>query len=384
MSESITYDSNQIKDTVKSKVVSILTEFDDSQLRTIQNALDFALYDYDLKPIKNEIVVRQMQDDNKLIELFLIQKKIEGCSDRTIKCYRLTLYGELHRYVKKSCLEMTKEDIRYYLAKKMIDDPNLSMTTLNNNRRVFSSFFAFLADNDYIPKNIMRSVKKIKETKTVKKPFTNEELELMRKKLNERISNAEFKRKHPESRYLGDGYFRDSVARAKRNLAIFEFLVSTGCRVSELCTSKLSELDLINGEIKVFGKGSKERVCYLSSSCIVALKQYLDDDLIQSIIKHQKKDWLFIETRDGTRYTQGDNVKISMVEIILRDLGRSLGIPKVYPHRFRRTTATNLLRKGMKIEEVQKVLGHENIDTTMIYAQVDVDDVKAKHRKLMG
>lgn len=376
-----TYDCDELKNNFKNNVISRMSmRFnDDAVLSELKMVLDFALYDYQLSPAKNEIVIRKQQSDDELIKLFLIQKKIEGCTDRTLKMYGNTLKSELHRYIEKSCLEMGKEDMRYFIARKMMET-SITPVSLNNIRRVFSTFFKFLHDNDYISKDPMRSIKMIKEPVRVKNPLSNEEVDNLRKDFHNDLFKAQNGMKRAGDKFS----HHDDVARCKRDLAIFETFLSTGCRVTEICTAKLSNLNLLTGELKVIGKGNKERICFLNSSSILALKDYLNDELVNEIRKESDSDWLFMLLRNGNNRKREDHVKPSGIEIMFREKGKSLGIEKVHPHRFRRTVATGLLRKGMKLEEVQKILGHSNIETTLIYAQVDTNDVKSKHNKLMG
>ena len=307
----------------------------------------------------------EVLDDNELIQRFLIQKKIDGLSKRTIDYYRVTLEKWLHFYIKKSVLEWTRDDVRMHFARRMIDYPEVSKVTINNDRRNFSSFFTWLMDEGYLRNgNPMKAMKKIKVDKVIKEPIPDDQIEVMRDKLAEKKNSSQ------------EG--SQKWFKAVRDQAMFEFLLTTGCRIGELTTAKLKDLDLEKKEVKVFGKGAKERVCYLNTISVLRLRQWLE---ARKDINHEN---IFI-TADSI--AQGSNehgsLKISGVEIVIRELGRECGFEKIHPHRFRRTAATTALRKGMPIEQVQLMLGHEQIDTTMIYAKTDTKSVKYSHDKYM-
>lgn len=377
----MSYNSDELKNNLKQNIVQRFSmKYEDSELlNELRMILDFALYDYHLSPAKNEVIIRSIQNDDEIIKMFLISKKIEGCSDRSIRNYGYLLRKELYRYSQKSCLEWSSEDVKYYLAKKMIENPNLTKSYLDTIRRYFNTFFVWLTENDYIEKNPMRNTKRIKIKKTIRSTLTDEDIVKMRRALQDEINNCKQGIRSGNKRT-----FKDSVGTAKRNLAVFEFMVSTGCRVTELCESKLSDLKLESGEIKVLGKGNKERVCYINSIAKLSLLDYLNDDYVKQVREETGSDYVFISLRSNGTYKKGLHVAPSQVGAMVRELGRNLGIEHVHPHKFRRTTATNLLRKGMRIEEVQKVLGHDDISTTTIYAQVSNDDVKINHKKFMG
>ena len=307
----------------------------------------------------------EVLNDNELVQRFLIQKKIDGLSKRTIDYYRVTLEKWLHFYIKKSVLEWTRDDVRMHFARRMIDYPEVSKVTINNDRRNFSSFFTWLMDEGYLRNgNPMKAMKKIKVDKVIKEPIPDDQIEVMRDKLAEKKNSSQ------------EG--SQKWFKAVRDQAMFEFLLTTGCRIGELTTAKLKDLDLEKREVKVFGKGAKERVCYLNTISVLRLRQWIE---ARKDIDHEN---IFI-TADSI--AQGSNehgsLKISGVEIVIRELGRECGFEKIHPHRFRRTAATTALRKGMPIEQVQLMLGHEQIDTTMIYAKTDTKSVKYSHDKYM-
>ncbi|MCQ4952139.1 tyrosine-type recombinase/integrase [Holdemania filiformis] len=347
-------------DVINLIILKLNDKIESREIELVKNTLITCLEDYDLVPKKNEVVPYGYEDE-KLIQLFLVSKKIDGLSDRSIKAYRQELNSHLHLYIKKKITDITTDDLRMHFAKRMIDSPSLSKATLNGERRYLSSFFTWLADNGYIPRNPMRAIKKMKEDKRIKKPFTQEEIELMRDELKNRVEKA----RNNRDRFV-----------AIRMQALFEFMLSTGCRVSEASGAKLKDLNMTSNEILVFGKGAKERVCYLNEISIIRLKQWLE------VRSEMSVDSEYLFTGYQNSYTDETQLGAGSIESYFRHLGNQLGI-KCHPHKFRRTCATMALTKGMPIEEVQQMLGHNEINTTMIYAQVSQENVKHSHRKYM-
>lgn len=350
-----------LKDEIINRVICSMKMLNGEELTILRGVLLVALDGVELVRSKNEIST-DILDDNELIQRFLIQKKIDGLSKRTIDYYRVTLEKWLHFYIKKSVLEWTRDDVRMHFARRMIDYPDVSKVTINNDRRNFSSFFTWLMDEGYLRNgNPMKAMKKIKVDKVIKEPIPDDQIEVMRDKLAEKKS----------ANKVGTKMWLKVV----RDQAIFEFLLTTGCRIGELTTAKLKDLDLERKEIKVFGKGAKERVCYLNTLSVLRMKQWLDAR------KNIDNEYIFVAV-DKTK-GKHQRLKISGVEIAIRRLGRECGFENIHPHRFRRTAATTALRKGMPIEQVQLMLGHEQIDTTMIYAKTDTKNVKYSHDKYM-
>ncbi len=350
-----------LKDEIINRVLNSMKMLDGDELTMLRGVLLVALDGVELVRSKNEIST-DILDDNELIQRFLVQKKIDGLSERTIDYYRVTLEKWLHFYIKKSVLEWTRDDVRMHFARRMIDYPDVSKVTINNDRRNFSSFFTWLMDEGYLRNgNPMKAMKKIKVDKVIKEPIPDDQIEVMRDKLAEKKSTNE----------VGTKMWLKVV----RDQAIFEFLLTTGCRIGELTTAKLKDLDLERKEIKVFGKGAKERICYLNTLSVLRMQQWLDAR------KDIDNEYIFVAV-DKTR-GKHERLKISGVEIAIRRLGRECGFENIHPHRFRRTAATAALRRGMPIEQVQLMLGHEQIDTTMIYAKTDTKNVKYSHDKYM-
>lgn len=280
-------------------------------------------------------------NDCNLLRQFISAKRVEGCSEKTLRYYESTIRNMIAS-VKKSEHLITTEDIRSYLDTYQRRE-TVGKVTLDNVRRIISSFFAWLEDEDYIVKSPARRIHKVKTGRTIKETYTDESLEIMRD--------------HCDS---------------SRDLAIIDLLASTGIRVGELVNLNRNDIDFNNRECVVFGKGNKERKVYFDARTKIHLQRYLDE-------RTDQNEALFV-----TLLNPFERLKISGVEIRLRKIGRELNIPKVHPHRFRRTLATMAIDKGMPIEQVQLLLGHQSIDTTLQYAMVNQNNVKASHRKFIG
>lgn len=327
-----------VKDDVIKKIVFRLgNEIDTSVL---QSVLYFELNNYDIvEQTKNEIVEYNQTRDQKAIHMFFVSKKVEGCSDKTIKHYQNTIKSFLS-VIHKPFEEITTNDIRYYIAKRGTVD-KVSKVTQNNERLVISSLFAWLTAEEYILRNPMLSFKKIKQDKQVKKPFSEEEMELLRR-----------------------------ACKNKRELAVLEFLFSTGCRCGELEEIRIENIDFDAGKLFVIGKGNKERCVFLNPKAKVAIREYIAER------GSPTRGALF----ESQTY-KGRGLKVSGIEIIVRNIGKRAGIEKCHPHRMRRTTATTALNRGMPIDQVKEMLGHESIATTTIYALTDKENLQASHKK---
>lgn len=276
-----------------------------------------------------------------LLELFLSAKHVEGCSDKTIVYYKSTI-EKMFVEIDKRVENITTDDLRYYLAKHK-KERNSSKITIDNIRRIFSSFFSWLEDEDYILKNPVRRIRKVKTGRVVKEVLSDEDLEILRDNCDE-----------------------------IRDLALIELLISTGIRVGELVRLNIEDIDFYERECVVFGKGESEREVYFDARTKIHLIKYLKQ-------RNDDNSALFVSLRSPhTRLT------INGVEKALRKLGLKSGVNKVHPHKFRRTMATGAIDKGMPIEQVQKLLGHIQIDTTMRYAMVTQSNVKFAHRKFIA
>lgn len=286
-------------------------------------------------------VQEDFASNTRLLEIFLSAKLVEGCSQKTIKYYETTI-KQLFKYMPKALKEYTTDDLRAYLAVFQKKHKS-SKITIDNIRRIFSSFFSWLEDEDFILKSPVRRIHKVKTGEQVKEVITDENLERLR-----------------------------DNCKCPRDLAIIDLLASTGMRVGELVKLNRNDVNFAERECIVFGKGNKERVVYFNARAKLHLQEYLAS-------RRDKNQALFVSLdKPHTR------LQISGVEMRLRDLGRGLKIPRIHPHKFRRTLATMAIDKGMPVEQVQKLLGHVKIDTTMRYAMVNQTNVKLSHRKFIG
>ena len=322
---------------MEEKLVNILNEMADflsvAQMKKLQEVL--------LKQLAENTAPKEQISNDEYLRMFLNAKKIEGCSERTLKYYRVTA-EHLLRNVSTQIRKMTTDEIRNYLVEYQKIN-NCSKVTIDNIRRNISSFFTWLEEEDYILKSPMRRIHKIKTKTVVKEVISDEAIEKM----------------------------RDSC-KEKRDISIIDLLYSTGIRVGELVNLNISDLDLEQRECIVYGKGDKERRVYFDAKAKIHLQDY-----IQS--RTDDNPALFV-TLDAPH----SRLKISGIEIRLRELGKNLGLTKIHPHKFRRTMATRAIDKGMPIEQVQKILGHSQIDTTMQYAIVNQTNVKTSHQKYIA
>ncbi|RHO63365.1 integrase [Parabacteroides sp. AF48-14] len=312
----------------------------------ILEALSYVLKDYDLTKKETAIVLYD-DTDKTIYQKFFVAKAVEGLSPNSLTYYGTILSCFLNK-VGKHIKEITTEDVRLYLAYKKIEKS--SDNTLNNIRRVMNSFFNWCVEEELIGRNPVSRIKGVRQVKKIRNPLSEDEMEKLRYE-----------------------------AKTKRNKAIIEFLFSTGCRVSEMIGVNREDVNLLDGQIEVLGKGKKYRVVYLSSRCKLALKEYLES-------RNDDIEALFISDWDGMNGAIASNMKPcriskSAVESMLRSLGKRVGIKNVHPHRFRRTAATTALKRGMPIEQVQRMLGHESIQTTTIYAQSTNNELKLNHEK---
>ena len=311
-----------------------------AQNQKLHEVLTYCLYDVTITT-NNECTSNVENDNSTLLEIFLAAKHVEGCSERSIKYYKSTLQKAI-TILQKPFNQIETEDLRKYLSDYQKIN-NASRMTIDNVRRILSTFFTWLEDENYILKSPVRRIHKIKTAKLVKETYSDETLVLLR-----------------------------DNCKTTRDLAIIDMLASTGMRVSELVTLNKQDVDFVNRECVVFGKGSKERPVYFDARTKIHLQNYLNE-------RNDNNPALFVSL-----LKPHNRLQISGVEITLRKLGRSLNIQKVHPHKFRRTLATQAIDKGMPIEQVQKLLGHQKIDTTMEYAMVDQQNVKVSHKKFVG
>ena len=322
---------------MEEKIVTILNEMSEylsiAQMKKLQEVM--------LDAFSGKIEKRKQISNQEYLRLFLAAKTIEGCSKRTIQYYRVTIEKML-TVMNQPIRKISTDDMRSYLSQYQ-EWNGCSKVTVDNVRRNISSFFSWLEEENYILKSPMRRIHKIKTNQQVKEIITDEDIERL----------------------------RDSCS-CKRDLAMIDLLYSTGIRVGELVNLNISDVDFEARECVVFGKGGKERKVYFDAKSKLHLQAYLSSRV-------DDNEALFV-TLDAPH----DRLKISGVEIRMRSLGRINNMTRIHPHKFRRTMATRAIDKGMPIEQVQKILGHSQIDTTMQYAMVNQSNVKTSHRKYIS
>lgn len=322
---------------MEEKIVMIINEMADylnvSQMKKLQEVL--------LQTFSENTIQKEETSNDEYLQLFLDAKRIEGCSERTIQYYSATV-DRLLQIIKTPVRKITTEEIRRYLVEYQKIN-NCSKATVDNVRRNISSFFSWLEEEDYILKSPMRRIHKIKTKQPVKEIISDEAIELIR-----------------------------DNCQCPRDLAMIDLLYSTGIRVGELVNLNISDVDFEARECVVFGKGDKERKVYFDAKSKIHLLNYLSK-------RNDNNPALFV-TLDAPH----ERLKISGVEIRIRALGRKLNMGKIHPHKFRRTMATRAIDKGMPIEQVQRLLGHSQIDTTMQYAIVNQANVKMSHQKFIA
>ena len=308
-----------------------------AQTEKLQMVLQHTLFNYD-------VVESENKDDDleqNLVELFLSAKRIEGCSEKSLKYYDATIQALLDG-IGKPIKHIQTADIRNYLTEYQTRKKS-SRVTIDNIRRILSSFFSWLEDEDYILKSPVRRIHKVKTVSNIKETYSDEELELMRDNCSE-----------------------------IRDLAMIDMLASTGMRVGEMVLLNKTDINFNERECIVFGKGDKERIVYFDARTKIHLKEYLQT-------RTDDNPALFVSLK-----APNDRISIGGIEARLRKLGKQLGMQKVHPHKFRRTLATMAIDKGMPIEQLQQLLGHKRIDTTLQYAMVKQSNVKIAHRKYVG
>lgn len=322
---------------MEEKIVTILNEMSEylsvSQMKKLQEVIIGVFCE------KEEI--KKQIENSEFLNLFLEAKKIEGCSERTIQYYRVTIEKMLQK-VTIPVRKITTEDMRDYLVRYQQIN-NCSKVTVDNVRRNISSFFFWLEEENYILKSPMKRIHKIKTNKQVKETISDEDIERLR-----------------------------DACKCTRDLAIIDLLYSTGMRVGELVNLNRSDVNFDLRECIVLGKGGKERKVYFDAKSKLHLQEYLNGRVDDNPSLFVTLDKPFAR------------LKISGVEIRVRSLGKRVGLKKIHPHKFRRTMATRAIDKGMPIEQVQKILGHSQIDTTMQYAIVNQGNVKFSHQKYIS
>ena len=310
------------------------------QLSILKLALQTVLAEYSVEKQMTDCE-QKLKDKELLLSSFLSAKKVEGCSEKTLDYYRATLHRMLVA-IEKGITQITTNDVRQYLS-EFKEQRGSSKVTIDNIRRIFSSFFSWLEDEDYIAKNPVRRIHRVRADSLVKEIINDESLEIL----------------------------RDSCTEI-RDLAMIDLLASTGMRVGELVRMNISDIDFHERQCIVFGKGNKERTVYFNARTKIHLNNYIQT-------RKDINPALFVSLSEPH-----NRLSISGVEKRLRFLGEKVHIAKVHPHKFRRTLATTAIDRGMPIEQVQKLLGHVKIDTTLHYAMVGQNNVRNSHRKFIS
>lgn len=316
----------------------MLPYLDNVQLKQLRQVMEQTLFRYEVICAE---VKPEKDNSNDLIAMFIAAKRIEGCSEKTLKYYQTTI-DAMVTSLEKNVQHILTEDLRIYLTDYQKKHQS-SRVTIDNIRRILSSFFSWLEDEDYIIKSPVRRIHKVKTASSIKETYSDEDLEKM----------------------------RDSCEEL-RDLAMIDMLASTGMRVGEMVLLNRDDIDFTERECKVFGKGDKERVVYFDARAKLHLLEYLDS-------RTDDAPALFVTLR-----APHQRLQIGGIEYRLRQMGKRLNISKVHPHKFRRTLATMAIDKGMPIEQLQRLLGHQRIDTTLQYAMVKQSNVKTAHRKYIG
>ena len=326
-----------MKELIKNEILNrMLPILNNSQEKELDSVLDEVLSKYILGETN-----RDQFSNQEFMQKFLEAKRIEGCSEKTLIYYHNTI-NRMFETIEKELMQITTEDLRAYLTEYQSVN-NLSRVTIDNVRRILSSFFSWLEDEEYLIKSPIRRIHRVKTVNNIKETYSDEELEKM----------------------------RDSC-KEKRDLALIDMLASTGMRVGELVLLNQADINFNERECKVLGKGNKERIVYFDARTKIHLQEYLKS-------RNDKSSALFVSLKaPHTRLT------ISGVEARIRKIGKDLRIGKVHPHKFRRTLATKAIDKGMPIEQLQQLLGHKRIDTTLQYAMVKQSNVKLAHKKYIG
>lgn len=324
------------------KIAEVLQEMlpylDNSQMEQLQRVLQHTFWNCSVEEKQDGEPSEQTPD---MVDLFLASKRVEGCSEKTLTYYKATIEASINE-IGKQIRHITTEDLRSYLTEYQ-RKRHSSRVTIDNIRRILSSFFSWLEDEDYILKSPVRRIHRVKTSTVIKETYTDEALETMRDNCTE-----------------------------LRDLAMIDLLASTGMRVGEMVLLNQDDIDFNERECIVFGKGDKERLVYFDARTKIHLQNYLAS-------RTDTEQALFVSLKAPYKRLQ-----IGGVESRLREMGKRLDVPKVHPHKFRRTLATVAIDKGMPIEQLQQLLGHQRIDTTLKYAMVKQSNVKLAHRKYIG
>lgn len=314
---------------------------DNNTFEHLKNFIIVKLNGYKIERQETGIVKYEMSESEKWFKMFFIAKNLQGLSNRSLKYYKSELERTL-KAINKPIGEITTNDIRYYLACIQLKGKSKQIS-IDNTRRVLNTFFQWLQDEEYITKNPVKRIKKSRQKKEIKKSFSFEEIEKLK-----------------------------MACKSKREIALINFLLSTGTRAEETTNVKISDINFVTGEVMVNGKGNKERIVFLNATALLRLKDYINS---------RKSDSEYVFSGEISPYSK---IGVSVIESVVKKVGKRADVKKVHPHRFRRTCATIASKRGMPIEEISKMLGHENLGTTQIYVQVDAEDIRKSHEKYMN
>ena len=325
-----------MKEQIIKEIEQQMSDFlNNEQKKKLSEVLQYVFFNIEITKIDN----RMMEETKDFEKLFLSSKRVEGCSERTLNYYKTTI-DNMKEKINKKVNFIETDDIRKYLSDYQ-EESKCSKTTIDNIRRILSSYFSWLEDENYIVKNPIRRIHKIKTAKLVKETFTDEEVETMR-----------------------------DYCKENRDLALIDFLYSTGVRVGELVNVNIEDVNFEDRSCIVLGKGNKQREVYFDARTKIHLQEYINQ-------RNDNNKALFVSLQKPY-----NRLNISGVEIRLREIGKETNVNRVHPHKFRRTMATKAIDKGMPIEQVQVLLGHRKIDTTLEYAMVNQNNVKQSYKKI--
>lgn len=335
-------DNNAKLELVKRVLEEMESLCDARQLINLSNLLDETLKKYSIAVSETSDVPIDVDEvNNMLISRFKHAKESQGLSNNSIRAYENTLDILIKFYPNKALSQITTDNVRDWFY-HLINDKDISETTVDNYRRNLNSFYNFCTVEGLILKNPVKKIKSIKGKYQVKQPFSELELVIL----------------------------RDNIQKV-RTRAMFELLLSSGIRISELTSLNKTSIDLDECTGYVMGKGSKERKFYFSISAKYYIEKYLST-------RNDNNPALFVSEKGSNRLEQNG------IGRLLREFGRSCGVNDVHPHRFRRTFATNLLRKGVPLEQIRVFLGHTQIATTKLYVVEDEDEIKYNHKRYVN
>lgn len=331
---------------VENVINAMVPHLEPNQLEKLNNVMYINFHGIEVVEQCTELTATGTDGDTAKIKMFVASKKAVNRQDNTLLQYTREIYKMLS-FLGKRLEDITGMDLRYYYG-VMREQRHIKMSTMQTRLHYLSSFWDFMITEDMVHSNPVKRVGLLKLEKMIKKPYNSEEMEGLR-----------------------------SNCTRLRDRALVEFLYSTGIRVSELVSLNVGDIEMGKQELIVYGKGSKERKTYLTDSAKYYLRRYLQIRCNEERNMEDLKELPLFVTLDRPH----NRLTVAGVQYMLRQLGKRSGVKGVHPHRFRRTIATDLLNRGMPIEQVKEFLGHEKLDTTMIYCTVQQECVHSSHRK---